>query len=194
MYARMSSYPSSVARRAALISVVLTLTGSGCAEDSTSPPATGSGATPVPPVVDKHGLTADGKAIFRPRGEPIPINPKRVTGYLDAATPNGTHIDLNGWVALADLSGPADGVVAIAGKRSVAAVPTVDRPDVVDGYDQPGLEHTGFGISVPLSALDCSAPRQGLKTYAVSVSEKAAAPLTWLSDVGQIIRDACRSR
>lgn len=181
-------------QRTGLIFVLLALSSAGCAEDSTSPPATGSGAAPPAPVVDKHGLTADGKAIIRPSGDPIPINPKRVTGYVDAATPNGKNIDLNGWVALADLSGPADGVVAIAGKRSVAAVPTVDRPDVVDGYDQPNLEHTGFGISVPLSALDCSAPRQGLKTYAVSVSERAAAPLTWLSDVGQIIRDACRNR
>lgn len=185
---------SSLRRRCATAFVLmLGITFGACAEDSTAPPATSSSAATAPPVVDKHHLTREGKLIG-PARVAIPANSKSVTGYVDAATPNGKNIDLNGWAARSDLSGPADMVVAIAGDRSVAVVPSGDRPDVVDGYDQPGLARTGFGMSVPLSALDCSAPKQGLKTYAVSIDARAAAPLTWLSDVGQIIREACRGR
>lgn len=179
-------------RQAALPILLVGLVLGGCAEDSTAPPATNSAAPPAPPTLNEHGLSADGKAIMGPGGRRIPIDPKKVTGYVDAATPNGKYIDLNGWVALNDLSGPADAAVAIAGKKSIAVAPAIDRPDVVDGYDQPGLLHTGYGMSVPLSALDCSAPDQGLKTYAVT--RDAAAPLEWLSNVGEIVRDACRNR
>lgn len=122
----------------------------------------------------------------------MPIDPKTVTGFVDAATLNGKYLDLNGWIALADLSAPADNAVAIAGKKSVAVTPTIERPDVVDGYDQEGLLRTGYGMSIPVSALDCSAPDQGLKTYAVA--RGAAAPLEWLGNVKEIVRDACRGR
>jgi hypothetical protein len=164
----------------------------GCAEDSTTAPASQSTAATTPPVINEHRLSPDGKALIGPGHTRIPINPKKVVGYVDAATPNGAYIDLSGWIALADFSAPAKTAVAIAGKRSMAVVPTVDRPDVVDGYDQPGLLHTGYGMSIPIKSLDCSAPHQDLKTYAVT--QNAAAPLEWLSNVGQIIRDACRDR
>jgi hypothetical protein len=167
--------------------MVLTIV--GCAEDSTSPPATGQSAAPKPPVLDAHRLAKDGQAIIGPQGGRVPIDPKKVTGFVDAATPNGNYVDLNGWVAVRDLSAPADGVVAIAGNTSVAVVPTIDRPDVVDGYNQTGLLHSGYGMSVPVSALDCSKPNQGLKTFAVT--KEAAGPLEWLGNVDKIVRDAC---
>lgn len=190
----MSMTPSILVRpRAAAASLVLVLLLlAGCAEDSTSPPATGSATAPTPPAVDEHVLSPNGKAIVGPDGQRIPVAPKKVIGYVDAATPNGKYIDLNGWIALKDFSGPADAAVAIAGKKSIAVAPSIDRPDVVDGYDQPGLLHTGYGLSVPLSALDCSAPDSGLKTYAVT--KDAAAPLEWLDNVQEIVSDACRDR
>jgi len=167
------------------------LAGTGCAEDSNPPSPTGDAgnATAVPPVLNKHRLTASGGVIVGPSGARIPIDPNKLTGYVDAVTPNAEHIDLNGWAALADLSVPADTVVAIAGKKSVAVTPSISRPDVADGYDRPGIEQSGFGLSVPLSSLDCSAPHQGLKTFAVS--RGAATPLKWLADVPQRIADAC---
>lgn len=163
----------------------------GCADDSTAPPST-QAAAEAPPIVNEHRLTPNGNAITGPGGRRIPIDPKKVTGFVDAATVNGKYIDLNGWIALGDLSAPADRAVAMAGKKSIAVTPTIDRPDVVDGYDQPGLLHTGYGMSIPISALDCSAPSQGLNTYAVTSA--AAAPLEWLGNVNEIVRDACRDR
>lgn len=180
---------TSILGRAALVSLSLALVGTGCAEDSTSPPSTADSGSASTPVLNKHRLTANGQAIVGPNGERMPIDPKQLTGYVDAATPNGEYIDLNGWVARGDLSRPADGVVAIAGKKSVAVTPSLDRPDVADGYDQPGLERSGYGMSVPVSALDCSAPRQGLRIFAVT--ESVATPVKYLSNVGQTIRDAC---
>ena len=192
IYARMRDLPLPMTVcRVALISLVLAFAGSGCAEDSTSPPATGGAATSAP-VLNQHRLTANGTALIGPSGERLPIDPKRVTGVIDAATPKGRVVDLNGWVALADLSGPADAVVAISGKKSLAVKPSLDRPDVARGYSQPALEHTGFGMSIPLAPLDCANLRQDLKILAVS--ERAAGPLTWLGDVEQIIRKACRER
>jgi hypothetical protein len=144
----------------------------------------------VAPVLDKHELTANEKALMGPSGKQIPVDQEQVVGYVDAAVPNGRYIDLNGWGARADLSAPADTFVAVARGKSVAVPPSVDRPDVAEGYDKPALERSGFGLSVPLSALDCEAPTQGLKTLAVV--DGVAAPMKWLGDVGQTVRDACR--
>jgi hypothetical protein len=142
-----------------------------------------------PPVVDEHRLSANGKSIVGPGGSRIPIDKKSVIGYIDAATPNGKYLDLNGWVAVADLSAPADAAVAIAGDRSIAVTPAIDRPDVADGYDKPGLLQSGYRMSFPSSALDCSAPQQGLKTFAVT--DDAASPLKWLSSVPRRIANTC---
>lgn len=170
--------------------MVLAFAGVGCADDSASPAPTGAVPAPSTPVLNKHRLTASGEAIAGPSGRRFQIDPKRVTGYVDAATTNGRYIDLNGWVAVADLSRPANGVVAIAGKESVAIMPSIARPDVADGYHQPALENSGYGVRVPVSALNCSAPGQGLKIFALI--DGAAGPLEYLSNVGQVIRDACR--
>jgi hypothetical protein len=173
-----------------LVAGLLALGGAGCAEDSTEPPAppTDAGAAAAP-ILNEHRLAANGKAILGPAGERIPIDAKQVIGYIDAATPNGKYIDLNGWAALGDFSGSAETVVAIAGKKSVAVSASHDRPDVADGYDKPEIGQSGFGLSVPLSALKCSAPRQGLKTFAIG--NGSAGPVTWLADVPQRIADAC---
>jgi hypothetical protein len=179
-------------RRAVLISLILCYVGSGCADDSTSPPAAGGAAAASAPVYNQYRLAGNGKALIGPSGEQLPISSKQVTGVIDAATPTGKFVNLNGWVALADLSGPADAVVAVSGEQSLMVKPSLDRPDVVDGYDQPGLEHTGYGMSIPLAALNCSKLRKDLKIFAVT--ERAAGPLTWLSDVEQIIRKACREK
>jgi hypothetical protein len=162
----------------------------GCGGDSAETPSRDGGPIPVAPVLNKHELTANEKALLGPSGKKIPVDQEQVVGYVDAAAPNGKYIDLNGWGARADLSAPADAFVAIAGGKSVAVTPSVDRPDVAEGYDKPALQRSGFGVSVPLSALDCEAPTQGLKTLAVV--DGVAAPMKWLGDVGQTIRDACR--
>ncbi len=122
-------------------------------------------------------------------GTRIQVSPKALTGYVDSATENGEFLDLSGWAAPASLSGPAEIVVAIAGKKSVTVVPSGDRPDLVEGYDRPGLAKAGFAISVPKSSLDCSAPDQGLKTF--GVVGDTASPLKWLADVPERIADAC---
>ena len=131
-----------------------------------------------------------GKALVSSDGTRVPVDPKLVTGYVDGAALNGPYIDLSGWAAPAELSQPADFVVALAGSKSVAGVkPSGERPDLVDGYDRPGLQKAGFSMSIPRSALECSAPSQGLKTY--GIAGNAAGPLKWLADVPKLVADAC---
>lgn len=172
-----------------LVLLFLAAASIGCAESATSPSASDPATAGPPPVVDEHRVTDDGEALIGPGGKRIPIDPKKAIGYIDAAVPNGKSVDLNGWAGTGNLSGPADVVVATAGKRSVAITPSVNRSDVATGYDQPRLERSGFNFSVPVSVLDCTAPRQGLEIYAVA--NGAAAPLTWLGDVPRRIADAC---
>jgi hypothetical protein len=183
----------SVTRRHALgclSAAIVALGAAACAEDSTAPPSTGADAAPASPATGKYRLTPGGNTLVGPSDMRIPIDPKLTIGYVDAvATPKSGFIDLSGWGAPTDLSGPAETIVAIAGKKSVAVTPSIERPDLVKGYDRPGLERSGFVMSIPVSALDCSAPQQGLETFAVA--NGAAAPLEWLADVPKKIADAC---
>lgn len=189
---RASPLPSVTRRRAlgCLSAAIVALGAAGCAEDSTAPPPTSGDSTPASPVKGKYRVAPAGDALVGPSDKRIPIDPKLTLGYVDAvATPKSGFIDLSGWGAPTDLSGPAETIVAIAGRRSIAVAPSVERPDLVDGYDRPGLERSGFVMSIPVSALDCSAPQQGLETFAIA--NGAAAPLEWLSDVPKQIADAC---
>lgn len=123
-------------------------------------------------------------------GTRIQVSPKLLTGYVDNAVENGEFLDMSGWAAPADLSRPAEVVVAIAGGKSVATVkPSGERPDLVDGYDRPGLAKAGFAMSVPKASLECAASDKGLKTY--GVVGDTASPLKWLADVPQRVADAC---
>jgi hypothetical protein len=123
-------------------------------------------------------------------GGRIRRDPKLVTGYVDNATLNGRYVDLSGWAASAELDRPADIVAAVAGGASVAkATPAGERPDLVDGYDRPGLAKAGFTLSVPRSSLDCSSPDGGLEIYGIVGS--AAAPLEWLGEAPKVVKGAC---
>jgi hypothetical protein len=154
--------------------------------DQASPPAT---STPSETAAASYRVVGGGKVLVDPSGTRIPIEPKLVTGYVDSGRLNGDFIDMSGWAAPADLSKPADVIVAVAGGKSVATVvPSGERTDLVEGYDRPGLAKAGFAMSIPRSALDCSAPSQGLKTFAVSGS--SAGPLEWLSDVPERVSEA----
>jgi hypothetical protein len=202
MYTRMMETPRYPHRRLKTIPAWLALTGllalglAACDEGiepggaNTQGATSSEASTPPPAPPSTYRLSNDGKTLVDAAGSRIRVNPKLVTGYVDNATPNGDALDLSGWAAPADLSRPADAVVAIVGKKSVTAVvPSGDRPDLVDGYDRPGLAKAGYVLSLPKSALDCSAADQGLKTFAVV--GKAAAPLEWLADVPEHIADAC---
>jgi hypothetical protein len=136
-----------------------------------------------------YRLADNGAALVDGAGAQTPVDAKLVVGYVDNATENGDQLELAGWAAPASLSGPADEIVALAGGKSISVAPSGDRPDLVKGYDRPGLAKAGFVISVPKSALDCSAADQGLKTFAV-VGDTAG-PLKWLADVPTQIADAC---
>jgi hypothetical protein len=163
----------------------------GCSEDlgQTTTPNTQQ-PPPSEPTSATYRLENRGRVLVDSAGTRVPVNPKLVTGYVDSATQNGDFVDLSGWAAPADLSAPAEIVVAVVGKASaVTAEPSGDRPDLVKGYNRPGLARAGFAMSIPRSELDCSAPKQGLKTFAVAGS--AAGQLEWLADVPKIVADAC---
>ena len=169
--------------------LVLALALGACSGDSSESPASGE-PSPAPVAANDYRLAAGGGALVGPSGERTPIDPKLVTGYVDAAVLNGEFVDLSGWAAPADLSSPAEVILAVgSGKPVVAVEPSGERPDLVEGYDRPGLERSGFAMSVPVSSLDCDAPQQGLKVFAVA--DGAAGRLEWLGDVGQRVRDAC---
>ena len=163
----------------------------GCEDDGAQTSASGQqGTATPPPPASTYRLSQDGKALVDSDGTRIAIDPERVTGYVDAAVPNGQYLDMSGWAAPADLSRPAETIVAVAGNKSVVSVkPSGDRPDLVEGYDRPGLAKAGFAMSIPKSSLQCSAPSQGLKTY--GVAGDVAGPLEWLADVPSIVADAC---
>lgn len=159
---------------------------SGGKSSSTSPTTSSSGSP-----AGSYRLVADGKRLTGPGGERVQVEPKAVIGYLDNAIPEGKIISLSGWAAPADLSRPAERVVAFAGKTSVATlVPSGERPDLVKGYNRPGLLRSGFILSIPVASLNCSAPAQGLAAF--GIVSGVASPLERLGDVDQRLAEACQ--
>jgi hypothetical protein len=161
-----------------------------CGDDGAVDDGSATPDRPSKTAAGSYRLSAGGQALVGPSGDRISIAPKLVTGYADAARQTGKYLDMSGWAAPADLSRPADVIVAVVGKRSIAtSKPAHSRPDLVDGYNRPGLEEAGFVISLPKSALRCSSPNAGLKMFAVAGD--AASPMKWLGNVGQQVKSIC---
>jgi hypothetical protein len=159
-------------------------------EPSPPTPAPGASAPAAADAPSDYRLAGQGTVVLDADGNRIPITPKLVTGYVDSAAVDDKALGLSGWAAPADLEDPADVVVAFIGRRSVATVkPSVDRPDLVEGYDRPGLATAGYSISVPRGALDCSLDDGGLSI--VALAGPAAARLKWLADVPTTVATAC---
>lgn len=90
-----------------------------------------------------------------------------VTGYTDHSKAEGDSLVLNGWAASSDFSEPAEQVAAIVGGKTLAeAVPTLNRQDVVEALNKPGVEDSGFELKLPLASLDCGAPAAGVEVIA----------------------------
>jgi hypothetical protein len=187
------------ARRAASVlaaAALLTLGASACGDDGSD--ATGSGGSTGSQASGgstggngkTYRLASGGQALVDSTGARFPIDPKLITGYADAAQETDGYLDMSGWAAPADLSAPADVVVALVGKKSVVTTtPSIHRPDLVDGYDRPGLEKAGFVFSIPRGKLKCGTPSQGISTYAIAGG--AAAELKWLGDVRDQVDAFC---
>jgi hypothetical protein len=132
---------------------------------------------------------ADGKIVVA--GHPVPIKSKSVTGYIDNVTSDDKQISLTGWTARANLSAPAEAVVAFVGKKAMASLkPAGDRPDVAQGYDKPGLEQSGFVLGIPMRSLNCSIPRRELVVF--GIADGKATPLAWLGDTRQHADSKCK--
>jgi hypothetical protein len=172
------------------VAIVLALALAACGDNA---PSDGGDAAPGTASKDAAGsyrLGQGGQTLIGPSGERIPIKAKLATGYVDAARQTGRYLDMSGWAAPADLSEPADVVVAVVGTKSVAtSTPARARPDLVDGYNRPGLEKAGFAFSLPKGALRCSTPDGGVKTFAVAGD--VASPMPWLGDVREQVKKAC---
>jgi hypothetical protein len=161
----------------------------GCAEDP-APPTSSPGSSASVAKDAEYRLSKDGAALVDSSGRRIPINGKLAIGYADAAARTGDYVDLSGWAAPTELNRPADLVVAVVGKKSVAAAsPSRERPDLVEGYNRPGLLRSGFVVSVPISGLKCAKKNGGLVLY--GVAGDAAVRLKWLSDVHERVASAC---
>ena len=181
---------------ALLLGTVLALGLTACDSGQHVPSSSSSTPSPAPvktkeiPAGSYH-LQADGRAIVvKPNHEQIPVISKSVTGYIGSATPEGKIISLTGWAAPADLSRPADQVVAFVGEKAVTAViPSVERSDVADGYNKPNLLHSGFAITIPVSSLDCQAPMQGLQIF--GISDGVATSVEWLVETRKLVAQTC---
>lgn len=176
--------------RTLLLGMILALFLAACGDDGAIDDGSTSRADPPKEATGSYRLGAGGQTLLGPSGERISIAPKLVTGYVDAARQTGKYLDMSGWAAPADLSRPADVVVAVVGRKSIATgTPARSRPDLVQGYNRPGLEKAGFAFSLPKSALRCSLPDAGLKTFAVAGD--AASPIKWLGNVDEQVKNAC---
>jgi hypothetical protein len=165
---------------------------SACADGTEPSGPVAAPAPSQPPANASSGyrLVNGGKTVVDDAGKRFSVESKLVTGYADNATASEKALSLSGWAAPADLSSPADVVIAFVGERSVAiATPSVDRPDLVEGYDRPGLAKAGYALSIPKPDLGCSASHPDLKTLAL-VGE-VAGDLKWLGDVPKVVAGAC---
>lgn len=148
---------------------------------------TGNGAAGAP---QGSGSEAQVKSLPRQNGERIPVKQGVVQGYVDSGGVSGKQLVLNGWAASADLSGPAQRIVAIIeGKQVADTKPDQTRPDVVEYNNAPSLKRSGFRLGVPVSALDCDESQGGVTVF--GVVGKVAGPLTWVADSDQLIDEAC---
>ncbi|NLT07353.1 MAG: hypothetical protein GXY03_13740 [Solirubrobacterales bacterium] len=169
------------------------LAGAGCDSELTLRDAQTTAAPPATSPELPSGATLDAaETVLRTSdGRRLPVDPQQVTGYIDSAVLNGDYVDISGWAAPADLSRAAAGVVALVDRRSVAsAVPDGARPDLVEGYDRPGLASAGFAMSIPRSRLRCTERTGGLQILAAT--QRAAGQLEWLDDSDAAVRSACQ--
>lgn len=162
-----------------LMAVSLALGMSACGESTdTTSSSTTSSTSGNRLSAGAYHLQDGGKTIVE-SGRQIPVKPKSVAGYVDNAIPAGKSIGVSGWAVSADLSGPADAVVAFVDGRAVAAQePTGERADVAKNYGRPELERSGFGLIVPVKSLNCTAPAQGLEVFGITGG--TASRLDWL--------------
>lgn len=85
----------------------------------------------------------------------ILVRPGAVQGYVDAwsRTASGDRVSIAGWVADLRHAGPPK-VLVLADDRVVATiVPTIERPDVARALENEAALLSGFGATIPLSAL-----------------------------------------
>lgn len=165
---------------------------SACADgtEPSAPVAAPSTPTAAAEVASNYRLVNDGRTVIDATKQRFLVDSKLITGYADNATGDGNALSISGWAAPADLTRSADVVVAFVGKRSVAAVaPSLDRPDLVDGYDRPGLAKAGYALSIPKSSLNCGKPDGDLTILALV--DKSAGTLKWLGDVPKVVSSAC---
>lgn len=113
-----------------------------------------------------------------------------VTGYTDHSKTEGDSLVLNGWAASSDFGEPAEQVVAIVGGKALAeAVPTLNRQDVVEALNKPGVKDSGFELKLPLDSLDCGAPAAGVEV--VATLDGKSGLLNFGEGVRGAIVDAC---
>lgn len=159
-----------------------------------SPYLPGETPPPVPSplsAVDSYRLNPDGTNLVGPDGKQIPVRPGASEGYVDNVVVVGSSISVTGWAAAGTLVAPADQVVAVSGGVGVAGItPAEARPDLVEAYGEPAIEHSGFTFLVERSALDCTeAP--GLTVF--GVAEAGASSLTMVGNSESELAAACRA-
>ena len=113
-----------------------------------------------------------------------------VAGYADHSKTEDGSLVLNGWAASDDLTEPAERVAAIVGGKTLAeAVPTLNRQDVVEALNKPGVKDSGFELRLPLDSLDCGAPAAGVEV--VATLDGKSGILNFGEGVKEAISDAC---
>jgi hypothetical protein len=151
---------------AALVAASTALALAACGNSEDTPTAKGS------------GTSSGEQTTMRPVETKFSLEPGAVRGYVDSARVEGEAVVLTGWAGSSNLSAAAQQVVGKVADETVAeAVPAVERRDVADFYEKPGLKQSGFELRVPISALKCSAPAGDLKVFGILDGSGSELPL-----------------
>jgi hypothetical protein len=166
------------------VGVLLILGVAGCGKsESTSPGSTTSSASP-PPSTGATTVRA------KPSERHFSVKLGAITGYVDSAHVAGAKIDLTGWAASSDYKHVASDVTGkVDGKAVAEAVPSIERPDVVEAYGHPALIRSGFELHVPLTSLKCSAANGGLTVF--GSLNGVGSPLAYVAGTSQALGKAC---
>jgi hypothetical protein len=150
-----------------------------CGGDGVPSPSGEEGASSPSSGSIPYRLTKDGKALAGPGGKRIPLRSGAVGGFVDNVIPEGDAINLTGWAAAGDNSGPAQQVVGIVGGAGVGhARPISKRPDVVKEYGEAAIEKSGFTLFLDTATLECSATAGGLTVF--GIADGVAGPLAFV--------------
>jgi hypothetical protein len=89
----------------------------------------------------------DGGDAIEGAGRTFEVDDDRLEGYVDKFELDDQGVRMGGWAVDVEGRKPAERVLVFAGERLVAqARPTIVRPDIVNRFDTPAVEQSGYEL------------------------------------------------